>query len=182
MFEKRKAEKQGSLGTQKSPVTQSEAVSPTKSTMGTPGGKAVIGSGIKINGDITGTEDLIIKGEVEGKVNLPANEVEVENSAVVTADIFAKVVKVSGNVQGNLTGKEKVIILKTGNVKGNITAPRVTLEDGAKFKGSIDMDPSESAAELPLKASSQTSQKAEKVKPVAASSAPKEASLGFKTR
>ncbi len=182
MFEKRKAEKQGSPDAQNNPVIQSEPASPSKSTMGTPGGRAVIGSGIKINGDITGNEDLVIKGKVEGKVNLPANEVEVENSAVVTADISAQVIKVSGTVQGNLIGKEKVVILKAGNVKGNITAPRVTLEDGAKFKGSIDMDPNDSTAELPLKASPQTSQKPEKVKPVAAGAAPKEASLGFKTR
>ncbi|MCF6226349.1 MAG: polymer-forming cytoskeletal protein [Xanthomonadales bacterium] len=178
MFEKRKAEKQGSLDAQKNSVIQSEAASPPKPTMGTPGGRAVIGSGIEINGDITGTEDLVIKGKVKGKVKLPDNEVEVETSAVVNADISANVVKISGNVHGDLIGKEKVIILKTGNVKGNITAPRVTLEDGAKFKGSIDMDPSESTAELPLKASP----KAEKVKPVATGSAPKEASLGFKVR
>ncbi|MCF6263642.1 MAG: polymer-forming cytoskeletal protein [Xanthomonadales bacterium] len=178
MFEKRKAEKQGSPGAQNNPVIQSEPVSSSKSTMGTPGGRAVIGSGIKIDGDITGTENLVIKGKVAGKVNLPANEVEVENSAVVTADISANVIKIAGNVQGDLTGKEKVIILKTGNVKGNITAPRVTLEDGAKFKGSIDMDPSDTAVELPLKASL----KAENVKPVASHAAPKEASLGLKAR
>ncbi len=179
MFEKRKAEKHGSLGTQKNEVRQNETVTPPKPTMGTPGGRAVIGSGIKINGDITGNEDLVIKGTVEGKINLGANEVEIENSAKVTADVTAKVVKVSGNVQGNIIGKEKVIISKAGNVKGNIIAPRVTLEDGAKFKGSIDMDPSDSAAaELPLK----SAQKTDKVKVVAAETPQKEASLGLKSR
>jgi len=179
MFEKRKAEKHGSFGTQKNEVTQSEPVNPPKPTMGTPGGRAVIGSGIKINGDITGNEDLVIKGTVEGKINLSANEVEIENAAQVTADITAKVVKISGAVQGDIIGKEKVIISKAGNVKGNIVAPRVTLEDGAKFKGSIDMDPSDNAAaELPLKAA----QKTEKPKAVTVESPQKEASLGLKSR
>lgn len=179
MFEKRKAEKHGSFGTQKNEVTQNEPVNPLKTTMGTPGGKAVIGSGIEINGDITGTEDLVIKGTVKGKVNLGENEVEIENSAQVTADVTAKVVKISGTIQGDIVGKEKVIISKSGNVKGNIVAPRVTLEDGAKFKGSIDMDPSDNAtANLPLKAA----QKADKVKAVVAETPHKEANRNRKNR
>ena len=60
------------------------------------------------------------------------------------ADLDAKTVKIDGEVTGDISGTEKVIVSKTGLVKGNIVAPRVTLEDGAKFKGSIDMDPSPS--------------------------------------
>ncbi|MBV1904704.1 MAG: polymer-forming cytoskeletal protein, partial [Pseudomonadales bacterium] len=66
-------------------------------------------------------------------------------SGKVTADIMAKVVKIEGEVTGDIAGDEKVVISSTGRVRGNIVAPRMTLEDGAKFKGSIDMDPEESS-------------------------------------
>ncbi len=178
MFEKRKADKQGSLGAQKNTELQNAPVGQPKATTTNTGEKAVIGAGIKINGDITGNENLVIRGKVEGKINLGSNEVEIEDSAQVTADITAKVVKISGNVQGDIIGKEKVVISKSGNVRGNIIAPRVTLEDGAKFKGSIDMDPSDKAAAgLPLSSKQNT----EKVKAVA-DNTQRESSLGLKSR
>ena len=65
----------------------------------------------------------------------------------MTADINAKVVKIDGEVMGDITSNEKVVISKSGNVRGNIVAPRVTLEEGAIFKGSIDMDPGGTAVE-----------------------------------
>ncbi len=101
----------------------------------------MIGPGIHIKGDVTGDEDLVIKGSVEGTISLSANEVTVSDSGKVKADIRAKVVVISGEVTGDVSGSEKVIISKSGNVRGNIIAPRMTLEDGAVFKGSIDMDP-----------------------------------------
>jgi cytoskeletal protein CcmA (bactofilin family) len=70
----------------------------------------------------------------------------VGQSGRVTADITAKVIKVDGEVTGDITGNEKVVISKSGNVRGNIVAPRVTLEDGAVFKGSIDMDPGDTGS------------------------------------
>jgi len=114
---------------------------------GTPassGRAAVIGPGIHINGDISGSENLIIEGKVEGKIRLEAHQVEIGQGGQVKADITAKVIKIAGEVRGDLTGMEKVIISRSGNVHGNIVAPRMTLEDGAIFKGSIDMDPGES--------------------------------------
>lgn len=104
---------------------------------------AVIGKTIKIKGTISGEENLIIEGQVDGSVDLPKNDLTIGESGKVTADLDAKVVKVDGQVTGDISGAEKVIISKSGTVKGNIVAPRVTLEDGAKFKGSIDMDPSD---------------------------------------
>ena len=101
----------------------------------------MIGPSIRIKGEVTGDEDLLIQGRVEGTVNLKAHAVIVGESGQVIADILAKTVKVDGKVQGNITGTEKVVITKLGNVRGNIVAPRVLLEDGAIFKGSIDMDP-----------------------------------------
>jgi len=113
------------------------------------GRPAVIGPGIHINGDISGDESLIIEGRVDGKVRLDSHQVEVGQNGCVNADITAKLVKIAGEVRGDVTGTEKVIILRSGNVRGNIVAPRMTLEDGAIFKGSIDMDPGG-----PVKASS----------------------------
>ena len=107
---------------------------------------AMIGESIKIQGTITGAENLVIEGTVEGSVNLPDNDLTVGESGQVKADLNAKNVIVNGQVVGDIRGSEKVIISQTGRVKGNIVAPRVTLEDGAKFKGSIDMDPSETEA------------------------------------
>ncbi len=109
------------------------------------GGTSVIGSSITIKGDINGEEDLVIAGRVTGNVTLSSNEVTVSSGGSVNADITAKVVKIEGEVKGDLSGNEKVVISKTGKVQGNIVAPRVTLEDGAKFKGSIDMDPGANA-------------------------------------
>ncbi len=109
------------------------------------GKMAVIGPGIHINGDISGDENLLVEGRVDGKIRLASNHVEIGQSGKVKADITAKVIKIAGEVRGDLNGSEKVVISRTGNVHGNIIAPRMTLEDGAIFKGSIDMDPGEPA-------------------------------------
>lgn len=106
----------------------------------------MIGQSIKIKGEVSGDEDLLIQGRVEGTINLEAHEVTVGESGQVFADILAKTVKIDGKVQGDITGTETVVISRLGNVRGNITAPRVTLEDGGIFKGSIDMDPGDTAA------------------------------------
>ncbi|MEZ5571314.1 MAG: polymer-forming cytoskeletal protein [Halioglobus sp.] len=106
----------------------------------------MIGPSIVIKGEVTGEEDLIIQGKVEGKINLNGNQVSIGENGEVSADIQAKVIIIDGKVTGDITGNEKVVIAKSGNVHGNIVAPRVTLEDGAIFKGSIDMDPAGSAA------------------------------------
>ena len=104
---------------------------------------AMIGPSIEIKGSVTGDEDLVIEGTVEGTVELGSHQVTVGPSGKVNADIHAKVVNIDGEVSGDLNGGEKVIISKSGRVRGNIVAPRVLLEDGAIFKGSIDMDPGE---------------------------------------
>ena len=124
---------------------------PTKVTGAAIGKSAIIGAGIHINGDISGSENLIVEGKIEGTIKLPGHQVEVGATGSVNADITAKYVKVEGELRGDINGKEKVLITKAGNVQGNIKAPRVQLEDGAVFKGSIDIDPSDtSPVELPL--------------------------------
>jgi cytoskeletal protein CcmA (bactofilin family) len=115
---------------------------------------ALIGPTISIKGDIAGEENLIIEGRVEGTVSLKAKDLTIGQSGRVVANVTANIVKIDGEVKGDITGVEKVIVSKTGKVRGNIVGPRVTLEDGAKFKGSIDMDPTErTAPEAPRTAS-----------------------------
>ena len=106
----------------------------------------MIGPSIVIKGTVSGDEDLVIQGKVEGTIDLRDHEVSVGQSGKVHADISAKVVKVDGEVSGDISGNEKVVNSKSGNVRGKIVAPRVTLEDGAIFKGSIDMDPGDTAS------------------------------------
>ena len=105
-----------------------------------PAQQAAIGPSISVRGDVTGEEDLLILGEVEGKLELRKNRVTVGTGGKVKADIYAETVTVEGTVEGSLFGGEQVIVRKSGHVRGNITSPRVTLEDGAKFQGSIDME------------------------------------------
>ncbi len=107
----------------------------------------MIGPTIRIKGEVSGEENLLIEGKVDGTVSLRGKDLTVGSSGTVNADVSATVVKIDGEVKGDITGEEKVIISNTGKVQGNIVAPRVTLEDGAKFKGSIDMDPSERVVE-----------------------------------
>ena len=106
----------------------------------------MIGPSIVIKGEVSGEEDLVIEGKVEGTIDLKANEVSIGQSGQVKADIKAKIINIDGEVTGDITGIENVVISRSGNVRGNIVAPRVTLEDGAVFKGSIDMDPGDAGA------------------------------------
>ncbi len=128
----------------------------------------MIGPSIKIKGEVSGDEDLVIRGTVEGSIDLAAHEVTVGESGKVKADIKGRTVIVNGQVTGDITGGEKVIIAKTGHVRGNIVAPRMTLEDGAVFKGSIDMDPGEKSAAKPAPAAAPAAKPA----PAPANSAP----------
>ncbi len=146
MFEKQKSSKQNEAPQDNTVAVQSP-VSYGSSTVSNPRVTSMIGSSIVIKGDISGDENLIIDGKVEGKIDLNTKEVTVGNSGRVNANISAKVIKIDGEVKGDIAGNEKVVVSKTGRVKGNIVAPRVTLEDGAKFKGSIDMNPGEKASE-----------------------------------
>lgn len=102
---------------------------------------ASIGASITVKGDISGEEDLLVQGRVEGTIDLKTNHVTVGREGRVKADIHGRVIDVQGEVEGNLFGDEQVVVRQTGEVRGNITAPRVSLEDGANFKGTIDMEP-----------------------------------------
>ena len=168
MFDKRK-----SSGSAKEALRGSAAdaaASGSAQELSNPRSTAMIGKSIKINGTITGEENLMVEGTVEGSIELPNNDLTIGEPGKVKADLSAKVVKVEGQVFGDINGSEKVILSKSGIVRGNIVAPRVTLEDGAKFKGSIDMDPADASA-----TSARSSSPKAAAEPVAASPAKQEA-------
>jgi cytoskeletal protein CcmA (bactofilin family) len=120
--------------------TRSES-SPPRSGGSAGRDKAVIGASIHIDGDVRGEEDLLIEGEVNGTVQLHNNSLTIGPAGKVRADVYAHSIYVDGLMEGDLYGTERVQIRKSAQVRGNVTSPRVSLEDGAKFKGSIEMDP-----------------------------------------
>jgi cytoskeletal protein CcmA (bactofilin family) len=105
-----------------------------------------IGKSIVIKGEVSGSEDLTIEGQVEGKIELRDHILSVGSSGRVQAHIVAKAIVVHGQVTGNLTAAEKVDIRENGAVEGDIIAPRVAIADGAKFRGSVDMRRDEPAS------------------------------------
>lgn len=106
----------------------------------TPRAQATIGSTIRIKGDVSGDENLTVEGTIEGTVTLKQHSLAVGKSGRLNADAYAKVIRVEGHVEGNLYAEEQVLVKQSGIVRGNIIAPRVTMEDGCTFKGSIDME------------------------------------------
>lgn len=143
MFDKHKS------GKQSTPVAQEPRASQPAPAVAQPPAAAaqvaMIGKGISITGDVMADTNLKIEGRVEGRTIQCTKDLEIAEAGQVKASIMANVVKISGTVSGDIGGSEKVLISKTGRVQGNIIAPRVQLEDGALFRGSIDMNPAESA-------------------------------------
>jgi cytoskeletal protein CcmA (bactofilin family) len=118
---------------------------PTTRSTPTASGRATIGPSITIHGEVSGDEDLLIQGKVEGSVELELHTVTVGGEGRVNANVTARVVTVEGEVEGDLRAREQVILRATARVKGDITAPRVVLEDGANFRGLVDMGDPEGA-------------------------------------
>jgi len=108
-------------------------------------GRAVIGAATTVRGEISGEEDLLVEGKVEGKIVLTQNAVTVGAKGRVAAEVRARAILVDGEVEGNLAAEEQIVIRRSGRVRGDAVSPRVTIEDGARFKGSIDMEPKQSA-------------------------------------
>lgn len=98
-----------------------------------------IGKSVVIKGELDGSEDLTIEGQVEGKIELRQNVLTIGANGRIKAQVFAKAVIILGEVTGNVTATEKVDIRDNGSVDGDIAAPRVAIAEGAHFRGSIDM-------------------------------------------
>lgn len=105
-----------------------------------------IGESIIIKGGLSGNEDLTIDGRVEGKIELKDHNLTIGGAGRVFAEIFAKSVTITGEVNGNVRAEERIEITNSGKVKGDLLSPRITIADGAQFKGSVDMASCESTA------------------------------------
>jgi cytoskeletal protein CcmA (bactofilin family) len=101
--------------------------------------QATIGKSLVIKGEVSGSESLYIDGRVEGSINLPGNRVTVGRNGVVAANISAREIIVLGKVRGNLMASDRVDIRNEGSLTGDVVAQRISIEDGAFFKGGIDI-------------------------------------------
>jgi cytoskeletal protein CcmA (bactofilin family) len=129
------------MSTPSSPVAMSEpavAPRPAASTT-TTADQATIGKSLVIKGEVTGSESLYIDGRVEGSISLAGNRVTVGRNGVVAANINAREIVVLGKVRGNLTASDRVDIRSDGSLTGDVVASRISIEDGAYFKGGIDI-------------------------------------------
>jgi cytoskeletal protein CcmA (bactofilin family) len=103
------------------------------------GEQATIGKGLFIKGEITGSESLYIDGKIEGTINLPGNRLTVGRNGQVNAAINAREIVVLGKVKGNVAATDRVDIRAEGALTGDVSAARISIEDGAFFKGGIDI-------------------------------------------
>jgi cytoskeletal protein CcmA (bactofilin family) len=141
----------GRPGEPERPATPTTSTSPTMSepvvtprpvattTATTTADQATIGKSLVIKGEVTGSESLYIDGRVEGSINLSGNRVTVGRNGVVAANINAREIVVLGKVRGNLTASDRVDIRSDGSLTGDVVAARISIEDGAFFKGGIDI-------------------------------------------
>ena len=114
------------------------------------GSTARLGASLHIKGEISGNEDLHIDGTVEGLVQLEDRKLTIGASAKLTADVAAREVVVYGSVKGNLRARDRIEIKKDGSVVGDLTTARIMIEDGAYFKGSIEIDRTASGGDKEL--------------------------------
>ncbi len=120
------------------PLTSEPAGVPRPVTTST-SDQATIGKSLVIKGEVTGSESLYIDGRVEGSINLSGNRVTIGRNGVVAANINAREIVVLGKVRGNLTASDRVDIRSDGSLTGDVVAARISIEDGAFFKGGIDI-------------------------------------------
>ena len=139
-----------------SPATPEAApAAAARPTVMTTADQATIGKSLVIKGEVTGSEALYIDGRVEGSINLAGNRVTVGRNGVVNANVTAREIVVLGKVRGNLTASDRVDIRSDGSLTGDVIAARISIEDGAYFKGGIDIRkggaPTQAQAAQPVK-------------------------------
>ena len=148
----KKDEQEGAVSAFEPPSTVAQGVVPA--SVPVPRGReregkgdmANIGKSITISGDLTGEEDLVIEGKVEGKVTLPNSQLTIGANGTIKAEVQAKSVVVIGRVAGNVRGTERVEVQATGIVEGDVIAPRLVVAEGAVVNGSIQMTSKPGAA------------------------------------
>ena len=112
---------------------------PSSSPAGS-GGRALIGAATAVRGQISTREDLWIEGQLEGEIQANQHQVTISASGRVRAQVRARSVVVEGELQGNAIGEQQVVLRSGSRVQGDIRAPRVALEEGCFFQGTVDMD------------------------------------------
>lgn len=123
--------------------------SPEKDSSRNDTGQTYLGPKVSLHGDLTGDEDVLIDGRIEGRVNV-TRTVRVGAEGRVHADVTARAVVIGGRVVGNVVASDRVELLPTGLLEGNVRAPKIVIGDGAQFKGSVDMEgPSETGEATP---------------------------------
>jgi cytoskeletal protein CcmA (bactofilin family) len=121
------------------PGTARPATAGTSTAAVPTGEQATIGKSLIVKGEVSGSESLYIDGKVEGAINLPGNRVTVGRNGQVAANITAREVVVLGKVRGNIQASDRVDIRSEGSLTGDVAAARISIEDGAYFKGGIDI-------------------------------------------
>ena len=104
--------------------------------------RSVVGSTLTIKGEVSGGEDLLIEGCIEGRLSLTGSSITVGREGRLKADLLAKRIQVDGFVEGTLQGEEWILLSEAGRVRGKLIAPQVILEEGCNFKGTVEMDAS----------------------------------------
>jgi cytoskeletal protein CcmA (bactofilin family) len=132
-----------------SSISTSEPAAVPRPVTTTTSDQATIGKSLVIKGEVTGSESLYIDGRVEGSINLSGNRVTIGRNGVVSANISAREIVVLGKVRGNLTASDRVDIRSDGSLTGDVVAARISIEDGAFFKGGIDIRKAGSAGAKP---------------------------------
>jgi len=124
-------------GVEDTPMNPNDAL---RSPAAPAGSLARLGTSLHVKGEISGNEDLHVDGSIEGLVSLEDRKLTVGASAKVAADVVAREIVVFGNVKGNLRARDRIEIKKDGSVVGDLTTARIMIEDGAYFKGSIEIE------------------------------------------
>lgn len=121
------------------PVAPPPAAAPQRPTNPSPGNAAQLGKSLRVKGEIAGSEDLYIDGEVEGKITLQGNNLTIGPNGNVRAEVTAHSITVLGRLEGNVRAADRVEIRKTGSLEGNLVTARIAIEEDAVFRGSIDI-------------------------------------------
>src|SRR6266571_7705832 len=147
MWKKEDSKPEGVSGSPAAPAISATSSSPTTSSMPSVSGAvptssraaACISQGIRIKGEVTGSEDLFVDGMVEGKLSLTTNScLTVGPNGHVKADVLAREVIVRGKIEGKVTGRDKVQLWSTGQVTGEVQTDRLAIEDGALLRGKVE--------------------------------------------
>ena len=107
---------------------------------GIPRGIARLGPSLFLKGELSGEEDVVIEGQYKGKIDLTNHNILVGHGAKVKGDIHVKNITINGTVEGNINASGRIFISKEGQMKGDLRAPKISIMEGAKFKGSVRID------------------------------------------